>query len=154
MCIRDRIYSGQCDVPEPNSGFVAIAGGSWFSLALENQSIAATIDIDPDTINLKSNGKWITAYIELPVNYNVYDIDILSIKLKMGETMITAETLPSGIGDYDDDGIADLMVKFDLGTLIQCLMNQGITSGNVTLKVDGQINANFFTGIDSIRIID
>ncbi len=28
--------------------------------------VPATIDIDPDTLNLKSEGRWITAYIELP----------------------------------------------------------------------------------------
>ncbi|MEW5995324.1 MAG: glycoside hydrolase family 16 protein [Candidatus Zixiibacteriota bacterium] len=28
--------------------------------------VPATVDIDPDTLNLKSQGRWITAYIELP----------------------------------------------------------------------------------------
>ncbi|MBN2565287.1 MAG: T9SS type A sorting domain-containing protein [Candidatus Eisenbacteria bacterium] len=29
-------YSGQCDVPEPNTGFVAIAGGGWRGLGLKS----------------------------------------------------------------------------------------------------------------------
>jgi hypothetical protein len=32
--------------------------------------ITATIDIDPDVLNLKGNGKWVTAYIELPEGYD------------------------------------------------------------------------------------
>ncbi|MBU2530855.1 MAG: hypothetical protein KKD35_07440, partial [Elusimicrobia bacterium] len=41
--------------------------------------IRAKIDITPNTLNLKSKGNWITAYIELPQKYNVNDIDIASI---------------------------------------------------------------------------
>ena len=120
----------------------------------EKTTILANVDIDPDTLKIKSKGVWITAYIELHDTYEVGDIDVSSIKLKIGKDTITAAMIPAEIGDYDSDGIADLMVKFDRGTLIQYLMNQGISSGNVTLTVDGQINANFFSGIDSIRIID
>jgi hypothetical protein len=34
-------------------------------------AIPAAIDIDPDTLNLKSKGKWVTAYIQLPPGYGV-----------------------------------------------------------------------------------
>ena len=36
-----------------------------------NQIIPATIDFDPDTLNLGSNGKWVTVYIELLTGYDV-----------------------------------------------------------------------------------
>jgi hypothetical protein len=39
------------------------------------------IDIDPDTLNLKSKIKWVTAYIELPGGYDVADIDVGTVKL-------------------------------------------------------------------------
>ena len=32
--------SGQCNVPAPNSGFVAVAGGGWHSLGLRGVSVA------------------------------------------------------------------------------------------------------------------
>jgi len=48
---------------------------------LYNESIIAIIDINPDTLNLKSKGNWITAYIELPEDYTVADIGIDSIIL-------------------------------------------------------------------------
>ncbi len=37
-------------------------------------TLEATIDIDPDTINVKSKGNYITCYIELPADYDVNDI--------------------------------------------------------------------------------
>lgn len=45
--------------------------------------ISATTDFDPDTLNLDSEGKRVTAYIELPVGYgySVSDIDLGSILL-------------------------------------------------------------------------
>ena len=41
--------------------------------------IQAVVDINPDTLNPKSEGKWITAYIELPTGHNVSEIDVSSI---------------------------------------------------------------------------
>ena len=82
------------------------------------------------------------------------DIDVSSIKLKIGEDITTAELVPKEVGENDNDGIADLKIKFDRTTLIQRLISHGITSGNATLTVEGQINADFFIGIDSTRIID
>jgi len=43
--------------------------------------ITAIIDFDPDTLNLKSEGRWVTVYIELPNGYDVSEIDVPSIKL-------------------------------------------------------------------------
>jgi hypothetical protein len=52
-------------------------------------AIPATVDIDPDTLNLKSKGKWITCYIELPDGYSVEDIDIDSVTLtKINEDLL------------------------------------------------------------------
>ena len=63
-----------------------------------------------DTLNLKSKGKLFAAYIELPEGYDVADIDISTLLLN---DTVPAEPSPTEIGDYDSDGIADLMVKFD-----------------------------------------
>ncbi len=78
--------------------------------------ITATIDIDPDTLNLKSKGKWITAHIELPEGYGVSDIDRTTILLNDTipvDPFWSDKPLESVIGDQDDDGIPDLTVKFD-----------------------------------------
>jgi len=106
----------------------------------------AAADVTPSTLNLKSKGKWITCYIELPEDYKVRDIDILTVKLN-GE--ISAELHPTEIGDYDTDGIPDLMVKFNRKELI------AISSvGEATLRITGEVNGTSFEGSDTIRVID
>jgi hypothetical protein len=110
--------------------------------------INATLDIDPDTLNLKSKGRWITTYIELPDGYDVNDINISTILL---EDIIFAEKHPSEIGDYDNDGIPDLMVKFDRSEVEDILdINESIS-----LTVSGGFfDDNTFEGSDAIRVIN
>lgn len=112
--------------------------------------LMATIDIDPDTLNLKSQGKWITCYIELPIEssltYNVRDIDIGSILLN---EEIPAETWPTNIGDYDGDGVEDLMVKFDRAD-VGAILEPG---DNVEISITGRVNGVPFEGKDYIRVI-
>lgn len=109
-------------------------------------AIPATIDIDPDTLNLKGKGKWITCYIELPSDYNVVDINISTILLN---DTLSSETSPTEIGDYDNDGIYDLMVKFDREKLIRLL-----EVGEVSLMVTGKLmNEKEFKGSDIIKVI-
>ena len=40
----------------------------------DKKSIEAICDINPNKLNLKSKGRWITVYLELPENYDVNDI--------------------------------------------------------------------------------
>ena len=103
------------------------------------------IDIDPDTLNLRSEGQWITAYIELPEGYDAGDIDISTVVLN-GE--IPAELHPTEIGDYDTDGIIDLMVKFDRASIIELL-----DTGEVTLTITGEVDGTPFEGNDTIKVI-
>ena len=48
-------------------------------LASELGRNAAVIDIDPNTLNVNSQGNWITCYISLPEDYHVNDVDPNSI---------------------------------------------------------------------------
>jgi hypothetical protein len=108
--------------------------------------IPATVDIDPDTLNLKSNGRWITAYIELPSGYDLASVNIGTITL---ENVAPAESRPTAIGDHDNDGIPDLMVKFDRSA-VQAL----VSVGDVKLTVAGKWHTVLFSGSDSIRVIN
>lgn len=118
----------------------------------------ATIDIDPDTLNLKSKGKWITCYIELCDGYDVEDIDvgtvaITSLKLNGGETVevdMPAELFPTEIGDYNDNGILDFMVKFDR-QLVQDVVPVGAIEITVSGSMIGEVD---FQGTDTLLIID
>lgn len=108
-------------------------------------SVLATVDIDPDTLNLKSKGSFITAYIELPAGFDVGDINPGSIQLNG----VGAEASPTAIGDYDGDGVPDLMVKFDREQV-----QESLPTGDIEITITGQVNGIDFEGTDTIRVID
>jgi len=114
-----------------------------------NPIIPATIDFDPDTLNLKSKGRWVTAYIELPVGhgYNVSMIDLESLWLN---GQVQAEAKPIEIGDYDGDGIPDLMVKFNRKS-VQNILEVG---EEVKITISGKLTyCRPFEGKDTIKVI-
>ncbi len=105
------------------------------------------LDIDPDTLNINSTGKWITCYIELPENYNVSEINISTILLN---NSIFAETHPTNISDYDNDSILDIMVKFDRQDIINILE----LGDSVEIIVSGKFfDETKFEGADYIKVI-
>jgi PKD repeat protein len=116
-------------------------------------AIVAIIDIEPDTfnLNLKSKSKWITAYIEFPEGYNVSDVNISSILLN--GTIPVDVNAPTAIGDFDNDGVPDLIVKFNRTAVCQLILSKGVMVGNVTLSVSGKLaNGIGFEGCDTIRV--
>ena len=111
------------------------------------QIIPATMGFDPNTLNLRSRGKYVTAYIELPTGYDVAQIDVSSISLN---GTVPALTKPTEIGDYDKDGIPDLMVKFDRSAVIALL-----TPGDqAAVTIAGEVGGIAFEGTDTIRVIN
>jgi len=118
-------------------------------------SIIATIDVVPNSLNLKSNGKWITCHIELPEGYDLNDIDLSTVMLN-GTVSVDPES-PSAIGDYDDNGIPDLMVKFnrvDVSDFIIDVLGAPDKFTSVTLTVTGELNdGTVFEGSDTIKAI-
>jgi predicted GH43/DUF377 family glycosyl hydrolase len=106
--------------------------------------VTATIDFDPNVLNLKSRGKWVTVYIELPEGYDVNDIDVNTILLE-------------GVIEVQNSDVQDgvLMVKFDRQDVIYYIENiLGITSGDVTLTVTGELaDETLFEGSDTITVI-
>ena len=123
------------------------------------EPLPAIVDIKPDTLNTKDKGRWVTAYIELPDDYDVNDIDVDTVQLCFdedengsfdAEECVFANTKSTTVDDYDSDGIPDLMVKFDRQALIACLGN---TTGDVTLTVSGQVAGLPFEGTDTITVI-
>jgi hypothetical protein len=119
-----------------------------FRVAYVPESVLkAKIDIDPSVLNLQSEGEWITCYIELAQGYNVGNIDVSTIKLN---DSVPSESKPTAIGDYDKDGIADVMVKFNR-TAVQAILQVG----NVEITVSGQLtDGTPFEGSDTIRVIN
>jgi hypothetical protein len=136
----------------------------------------ATIDFHPNTLNLKSKGKWVTCYIELE-GHDVEDINIETIAITSiavnGEDAeviddIPAEDHPTEVGDYDGDGIPDLMVKFDrqwvqesIADLMLKFDRQSIQDAasvvglaKVKIKIYFETDSTGFEGFDEVVIID
>ena len=120
--------------------------------------LEAEIDIDPDSLNIKSKGRWITGYIELPEGYDPADIDVSTLKISKvdnTDTTIQAEYWPFEIDDYDNDGIPDLMVKFDRLLLTDLLLDLVEPPSHVELIVTGELtDGTLFSSIDTIRLIN
>jgi len=113
--------------------------------------INATIDANPDTVNLISKGKWITVYIELPESYNISDINVSTIMLN--DTVPVDLSAPIAVGDYDNDTIPDLTVCFNWTDVTNYILSKGIVFGNITLEVSGKLyNGIVFTGTDTILV--
>jgi signal peptidase I len=106
--------------------------------------IGANIDIDPDTLNLKSQGQYITVYAMIDTEYDENDIDV--------GTVILDDVVYAEWGEVQSDG--RLMVKFDRAEVIEYLIGKGYGSGDVTLTVSGEFTDGVrFTGEDTIEVI-
>ena len=118
------------------------------SIVLEPLTVEANIDIDPDTLNTKSRGKWITCYINLD-DYDVGDINT--------ETILLAGEVPQAWSNLDED---TLMVKFNRTAVIEALAEQEKVDLNggfnifVDVLVSGELNdGTDFEGSDNIRFM-
>jgi len=105
------------------------------------------ISIDPDTLNLASNGRFIKAVLQLPAPYDPYDIVIESVSI-YGQ--LFAELNPTGFVDENEDGILELMVKFDRAAFEQLVPEGDAVPVTVTGEVRDTV---WFTGTDIIRTI-
>lgn len=120
-------------------------------------AIKADIDIKPDTINLKSKGNWITAYIELPKEYDINKIDRSTILLNHE---ISAEIINNSdykTTDQDNDGILDIMVKFDREKVIEMIKRNVSNKRDFNFDIIGEVVHNqipiLFEGADNVNII-
>jgi len=117
-------------------------------------TVRVTIDVHPQSLNLWSKGRWVTAYIELPEGYSVADINVSTVTM---DGPVSAMLKPVAIGDYDNDTVPDLMVKFDRAEVTQYLLEvvevdpRFIT---VTLTLTGKLeDGTQFQGSYAIRTI-
>lgn len=142
--------------PAIADGKVFIGSNDGKVYCFGSKSPVATISINPDTLNLKSNGEWITCYIELSAGFNVGDIDTSTILLN--GTIGVDLGAPTQIGDYDCDGMADLMVKFDRSTVIEWLRLADYSqytgkSLDLNLKITGMAAGTPFEGVDTVKVL-
>jgi len=110
--------------------------------------IESSIDFEPDMLKLnpKAKGGSVKVYIELPEGFDVRQIDISSIRLN---SIVAALPKPTRVGDYDKDGVPDLMVKFDAAA-VKGVVGVG---DSVEITVNGEVGGMEFRGTDIIRVI-
>ena len=112
-------------------------------------AIIATLDFDPDTVNLASKGKWVVAYIELPEGYSVEDVVVATLVLN--DAVPADLSHKTTLGDADRDGVPDLMVKFSRDALQQHLVD----GPDQRVFVSGSLSdGSMFVGYDVITVID
>ncbi|WP_319641651.1 NHL repeat-containing protein [Methanovulcanius yangii] len=111
--------------------------------------LVATVDLDPDVIKLGSKGNVVTAYIELPPEYGADDFGEGPVRLVTvnGQYVDLPAIEPNTVGDYDEDAIPDLMVKFD-----RQILEEFLTEGENEISVLGTLSDGmYYSGVDAIR---
>jgi probable HAF family extracellular repeat protein len=103
--------------------------------------IPAETDIEPKTLNLSSNGKWISCRIWLSEDYDVADVNTNSILLE-------GQIAPAQVWVNEEEQV--VMTKFS-----RAEVQDIIEAGEVELIVSGElIDGAKFEGTDTIRVID
>ncbi len=113
--------------------------------------IHANTDIKPDTLNKASHSdeNAVAAYIEIP-GYDVNNIDVGTITLSTAKGSTSARLSPTEVGDYNSNGVPDLMVKFDRQEVIAIVE----TGERVKIKISGKVAGAVFEGANEIRVIE
>jgi hypothetical protein len=120
--------------------------------------VEISADCDPDTLNIASRGGYITCYLETPSGYNVRDIVVSSISIvalnDVNIVPIRAESKPTAIGDGNNNGVQDLMVKFSRQVLINRIQRLPGTNNSLKYTIKGTFTSGLrFVAKDTVRLI-
>jgi sugar lactone lactonase YvrE len=113
--------------------------------------LAAEITITPKTLNLASNGRWLSARIELPMGYTPDQIDTTSISMQIGDHTIYPVAF-----EYQDTA---LIAKFERTDIADALVTYDYPEETGRFKIayltitGTLLDGTPFSGTDSIRVI-
>ena len=111
------------------------------NLIVVPEPISAEIDIQPDTLNISSEGRWISCRIQFPEDYEVGEIDPNSVLL---EDEIQAESFRV---DEEQQVATARFKRSDVQAILEV--------GEVELTVTGQfLDGTVFEGTDTIKVIN
>lgn len=109
-------------------------------------------ETSPEPFNLRGNGTFIF-WIEPSGDYTPYDIDTSTLVLN-GEVM-GVEPSPFEIGDYNGNGILDLLAAFNRTKVANSILSHGTTLGNVDLTLTGRfLDGKYFEGTNVVKVSD
>jgi len=110
-------------------GFTLEGGPSGRTLT----AFGSAVDLSPDTLNLGSKGQYVTALLEVE-DGSAAAIDMGTLSLHFGNASVPASaSFTPQTGDADEDGQADVLVKFDRARVEEMLA--GAPEGPVSLTV-------------------
>jgi predicted outer membrane repeat protein len=109
--------------------------------------IEARVTLNPRVLNPVSQGRALTCYIELAEGYDPLDIDVSTVMLNGS---VQAQSRPTEIGDHDENGIEDLMVKFARSEVLGTI--EGV--GDIEIVITGEVAGQAFAGTDTVRVLD
>jgi hypothetical protein len=152
--------------PNPPGGYIIAWEDLWnggdkdfqdMILATLIPVIEAKICICPHTLNLKSEGRWMTCFIKLPNGYDAEEINVSTILLN---DTIPAEPKPTAIINLRRFDTKLLMVKFNRTAVKEYINSSTKVGGNhlkrarVTLTVSGKLfSGQAFEGSTKIRVM-
>ncbi len=151
------------NVPASEAYFTSRSELAGNSIALRSATptpvptwLAASVDLKPNSLGKKSEGRPVTALIELPAGWRMADVAIASLRLCLGTQPCTDGVHAGGkpkVDDADHDGIPDLKVTFSRSEVI-ALLHDITPPAWVTLTVSGQAGAQGFAGNDALKLVD
>ncbi len=125
----------------------------------DSQTIQAVVDIKPNTLNLKRNGRFITALIKLPEGNNIADINTDSIKIiKINDSTVD---IPAAWALVDEVLTDSLIAKFAFRGVVKDEIETILPADTtfptaVTFTVSGTLKdiTPTFEGTDQVRLIN
>jgi len=120
------------------------------------RNVPAMVDCNPNTINLKSEGRWITCHIELFEGHNPREIYADTIRLN--DVLAPEQSTHYGFvkseesykTDRDKEGIHKIMVKFNRADVVMMLT----VGESVSLVVSGELKGGLrFAAEDFVKVI-
>jgi hypothetical protein len=109
------------------------------AVPMEITVIPAAIDINPDVLNLRSHGYWVTCFLWLPEEYDLFDVDSSNLYL---EEIVRADW--ASVDEVENT----MVIKFPRDELLDILM-----PGERTLTVTGRMfDGTLFEGSDTIIV--
>lgn len=110
----------------------------------------ATVEFMPEPLDFGARERFLNAYVELPAGLSAADIDHSSVAITQvdGVAVSPVGIQPkASVGDFDNDGIADLRVYFYREPLQNIL-----TPGVHAVRVEGRVGAQTFIGERNITV--
>ena len=114
----------------------ATADGSMTVQTAEAFVVAASVDIKPESLQVKSEGEPVMAFVTLPEGLDAADVDAASIGLCLGTQPCTGGV--PAVEVHQHDGPSSFRARFDQSAVIELV--EGIpTPADVTFTVSGLV---------------